>query len=45
VWEQEFTTAEMDDEALPEVLEAAALRLDRILTRDGGWFTARAATA
>lgn len=41
-WEQEFTATEVDDEVLPRVLEAAALRLDRILTRDGGWFTARA---
>jgi SAM-dependent methyltransferase len=42
VWEQEFTATDVDDESLPGVLEAAALRLDRVLTRDGGWFTARA---
>jgi SAM-dependent methyltransferase len=41
-WEQEFTTFEVDDEALPGMLEAAGLRLDRILTQDGGWFTATA---
>jgi SAM-dependent methyltransferase len=41
VWEQEFTATDLDDAALPGVLEAADLRLDRILTRDGGWFTAR----
>lgn len=40
VWEQEFTAHEVDDADLPDVLEAAALRLDRILTPDGGWFTA-----
>jgi SAM-dependent methyltransferase len=40
-WEQEFTATEVDDEALSGMLAAAALRLDRILTRDGGWFTAR----
>jgi SAM-dependent methyltransferase len=40
VWEQEFTTRELDDDALPEALAAAGLRLDRMLTADGEWFTA-----
>jgi SAM-dependent methyltransferase len=40
VWEQEFTTLDLDDEALPGALAAAGLRLGRVLTQDGGWFTA-----
>ncbi|HTJ72002.1 MAG TPA: class I SAM-dependent methyltransferase [Actinospica sp.] len=44
VWEQEFTATDLDDETLPGALAAAGLRLDRILTRDGGWFTARSAS-
>ena len=41
VWEQEFTAQDLDDEALPGVLALAGLRLDRILTEDGRWFTAK----
>ncbi|GAA2041058.1 class I SAM-dependent methyltransferase [Catenulispora yoronensis] len=44
VWEQEFTAAELSDEALPEVLAGAGLRLGRMLTEDGGWFTAESAS-
>lgn len=40
-WEQEFTAREVDDEALPAILATADLRLDRILTDNGAWFTAR----
>ena len=43
VWEQEFTTCELDDAALPEALAAAGLRFGRLLTEDGEWFTATAA--
>ena len=42
VWEHEFTATELDDAALPGALAAAGLRLDRVLTEDGRWFTARA---
>jgi SAM-dependent methyltransferase len=41
VWEQEFTAKEVDDEALPDILAASGLRLDRTLTENGAWFTAR----
>ncbi|NUR59209.1 MAG: class I SAM-dependent methyltransferase [Catenulispora sp.] len=40
VWEQEFVTRELVDEALPGVLAAAGLRLGRMLTETGDWFTA-----
>lgn len=40
VWEQAFTTWELSDEELPDALGAAGLRLDRVLTRDGSWFSA-----
>jgi SAM-dependent methyltransferase len=43
VWEQEFTTCELDDAALPGVLAAAGLRFDRLLTDTGDWFTAKMA--
>ncbi|HET9172019.1 MAG TPA: ADP-ribosylglycohydrolase family protein [Actinospica sp.] len=39
-WEQEFTTFDIDDAALPETLAAAGLRLGRMLTAEGDWFTA-----
>lgn len=45
VWEQEFTARDADDEVLPDVLEAAGLRLDRVLTQDGAWFVAVPVTA
>lgn len=40
VWTQEFTAREVDDAALPGVLGSAGLRLERMLTEDGGWFAA-----
>jgi SAM-dependent methyltransferase len=40
VWEQEFVTCELDDEALPAVLAGAGLRLGKMLTDTGDWFTA-----
>ena len=40
VWQQEFTARDVDDTALPSVLAAADLRLDRILDEDGSWFVA-----
>lgn len=39
-WEHEFVTCDLDDEALPGVLAAAGLRLGRMLTEAGDWFTA-----
>jgi SAM-dependent methyltransferase len=44
LWEQEFTARDVDDEALPGVLAAADLRLDRMLTEDGSWFAAVSAS-
>ena len=40
VWEHEFTTSDLRDEELPGALAAADLRLGRVLTEDGSWFTA-----
>lgn len=40
VWTQEFTAREVADVALPGILGSVGLRLDRMLTEDGGWFAA-----
>ncbi|WP_034266000.1 class I SAM-dependent methyltransferase [Actinospica robiniae] len=40
LWKHEFTARDLLDEDLPDVLAAADLRLDRILTDDGSWFVA-----
>lgn len=40
VWEHEFTARDVTDEELPDLLAAADLRLDRVLTEDGSWFVA-----
>lgn len=40
VWEHEFTARDVPDEELPDVLAAADLRLERILTDDGSWLVA-----
>ena len=43
VWDQEFTARDVDDDSVPDILAANGLHLDRILTEDGAWFTARVA--
>jgi len=40
VWRHEFTARDVPDRELPDLLAAADLRLDRMLTDDGAWFTA-----
>ncbi|MDL4821506.1 class I SAM-dependent methyltransferase [Actinomadura opuntiae] len=40
-WTHSFTSRKLGDAELPAVLEAAGLRLDRILDDAAGWFTAR----